>query len=542
MKGTRVFHVLILFTLSLLVWATAHGQGGNLLTNPGFEPPFQTLSGEPPRQVATGWTPWHIQGSGTSFSELIQPEYYPASDDVNGLGIPRIRSGNDAQQYFTFFATHSGGVYQTVSGVTSGTQYRFQVYAYVWSTSLDNVDVSDQPGGVIMQVGIDPTGGTNPESTNIVWSAAGSPQYDAYVPYEVTATAQSTSMTVFVRSTVSAAVKNNVIYLDDASLTTAGGNTATAVPPTATSVPPSATTVPPTATTAPPTATEAEPTATTEEETSVPPTETEAGTEAPPAAEPPPATDTIAAPTAEAFTPTNTLPPPTPSGPTNTPSPSPTVDRGVFPNNIVHNVRAGDTVARLAALYGSTIDAIISANGLNSNGLIFVGQGLVIPVRLAPPATATPIPTGQVTAAVTVTNPTAMPTLTSVPPVQPTTQTYIVRPGDTLSTIAVRFNTTTSTLAQLNNIVNRNLIYYGQRLVVPTGAPSLPPLPTAIVIPSGTVGPTVTPPVIRTYRVALGDNLYSIALRFSVPLSRLIQFNGIANPNRIYVGQVLVIP
>ena len=79
-------------------------------------------------------------------------------------------------------------------------------------------------------------------------------------------------------------------------------------------------------------------------------------------------------------------------------------------------------------------------------------------------------------------------------------------------------------------------------LRVPRAAPSLPPLPTAIVIPSGTVGPTVTPPVIRTYRVALGDNLFNIALRFNVSLTNLIQYNGILNPNRIYVGQVLVIP
>ncbi len=522
MKGTRVFHILIVVALFLLMWTTAHAQGGNLLTNPGFEPPFQTLSGEPPRRVAQGWIPWHIQGSGTSFSELIQPEYYPASDDVNGLGVPRIRSGNDAQQYFTFFATHSGGVYQTVSGITSGTEYRFQVYAYVWSTTLDDVNSSQEPGGVIMQVGIDPTGGTNPDSTTIVWSAAGSPQYDAFVPYSITAAAQSSSVTVFVRSTVSAAVKNNVIYLDDASLTTASAG-ATSAPSTAT---PSATPIPPTSTSQPPTATP-------EDATSEPATQTPVPTEA---VEP---TDTEAPPTAEALTPTNTVPPPTPSGPTNTPSPSPTVDRGTFPSNIVHTVRAGDTVAQLSALYGSTIDAIISANGLNSNGLIFVGQGLVIPVRLASPVTLTPAPEGQVTLVV---NPTAVPTLTPVPQAQPSTQSYIVRPGDTLSAIAVRFNTTTSTLAQLNNIVNRNLIYYGQRLTVPTGAPSLPPLPTAIVIPSGTVGPTVTPPVIRTYRVALGDNLFNIALRFNVSLTNLIQYNGILNPNRIYVGQVLVIP
>jgi putative chitinase len=209
------------------------------------------------------------------------------------------------------------------------------------------------------------------------------------------------------------------------------------------------------------------------------------------------------------------------------------VDRSVFPGTIVHTVQRGDTVARLAELYGSSIDAIISANGLNSNGLIFVGQGLVVPVRLGAPAT--------VMQGLTPVNATRVPPPTAAPP---TAATYVVRPGDSLLGIAIRFNTTITALAQLNNIVNRDLIYAGQRLIVPSGGGgSLPsPLPTAIILQPGSPGPTVTAPVIRTYRVQSGDNLFNIALRFNVPLSRLIQFNGLLNANRIYVGQVLVIP
>lgn len=545
MKGTRAFYILVVSWL-LLVAMTAQAQGGNLLTNPGFEPPFQTVSGEPPRMVAQGWTPWHISGQGTSFSELIQPEYYPASDDTNGLGIPRIRSGNDAQQYFTFFATHAGGVYQRVTGLTSGTQYRFQVYAYVWSTSLDNPETSENPGGVVMQVGIDPTGGTNGESSSIVWSTAGSPQYDAYVPYQVTAAAQGSAVTVFVRSTVSAAVKNTVIYLDDASLTLA--STPTTAPSTATPTTPPPTNVFPTA--APATSTTAP--ATTAPSTTAPATSAPATTAAPtgvsasPTTAPtdtsePTATNT-AAPTVESFTATPTATPtlsPTPAGPTFTPSPSPTVDRVTFPNSIIHTVQSGDTVARLAQLYGSTIDGIISANGLNANGLIYVGQGLIIPVRLLPPATATPVIAQPTQIMVTIAPTQVLPT--SVP-AQPTTTSYIVRPGDTLYSIAVRFRTTVTTLAQMNNIVNRDLIYYGQRLIVPSGGVGPAPVPTAIVLQPGNPGPTVTPVIIRTYRVQSGDNLFNIALRFNVDLSTLAQYNNILNQNRIFVGQVLVIP
>ncbi|MGI5896958.1 MAG: GH25 family lysozyme [Oscillospiraceae bacterium] len=46
---------------------------------------------------------------------------------------------------------------------------------------------------------------------------------------------------------------------------------------------------------------------------------------------------------------------------------------------------------------------------------------------------------------------------------------YIVQPGDTLSGIAEQFGTTAEVLAQLNGIQNPNLIYVGQRIVLPSG-------------------------------------------------------------------------
>ncbi len=51
-----------------------------------------------------------------------------------------------------------------------------------------------------------------------------------------------------------------------------------------------------------------------------------------------------------------------------------------------------------------------------------------------------------------------------------------------------------------------------------------------------------TRPVGRFYVVQPGDNLFRIALRFEVSLQALAAANGITNINRIFVGQVLVIP
>jgi len=45
--------------------------------------------------------------------------------------------------------------------------------------------------------------------------------------------------------------------------------------------------------------------------------------------------------------------------------------------------------------------------------------------------------------------------------------TYVIRPGDTLSSIARRFNTTVEELVRLNNIANPDLIIAGETLLIP---------------------------------------------------------------------------
>ncbi len=497
----------------------AYAQGANLLTNPGFEQPFITLDGTPPRQVAQGWSPWNL-GGGQSASENVQPEYYPASDVTNGLGVPRIRSGSDAQQYHSFFAT---------------AQLRFSAYVYVWSSTFDEANKSDGDGGVVVTVGIDPTGGTSADSTNVVWSASAI-QYDAYNEYTVSTTASESSVTVFVRTTVSVPVKNTNIYVDDASLVVAGTN-----PPPATSTPIATATQnsPPSATnTLVPTATQVIPVATsTSDDLGIVSTATPAPSSTPlptstslplataiPTNTPiPQPTNTVipteVPPTQEAQVSTNT---PISATATLVPTSTATPFGGVFFGKVVHVVRSGDTVGQLASIYGSTTSAIVEANGLNDSAFIRVGQTLVVPVRLGAPATSTPTVTPLVPP-------------TTAPPV---TTTYVVVTGDTLGRIAVRFNTTASTLAQLNGITNPNIIHVGQRLIIPVGGQVITQPPSGPVVIATSAPPSQT----KTYVVRAGDTLFRIALRNGVSLRSLIQANGIVDANRVYVGQVLVIP
>lgn len=97
--------------------------------------------------------------------------------------------------------------------------------------------------------------------------------------------------------------------------------------------------------------------------------------------------------------------------------------------------------------------------------------------------------------------------------------TYTVKSGDTLSSIAAKFNTSYQALASLNGISNPNLIYVGQVLRI-NGSAS-----------TGSV----------YYTVRVGDNLSAIASRYGTSYQSIAALNGLANPNLIYAGQTLKI-
>jgi LysM repeat protein len=140
----------------------------------------------------------------------------------------------------------------------------------------------------------------------------------------------------------------------------------------------------------------------------------------------------------------------------------------------------------------------------------------------AVPADATAIPPTEVPP--TAIPPTSAPAPTTAP--GSGTTTYTVQRGDTLYSIARRYGSTVEAIAAANSIANPSLIRVGQTLTIPggTGVP--------VPVPSGGT----------TYVVQRGDNLFRIALRYGISYVYLAQYNGIADPSRIYVGQVIKIP
>ncbi|MEL7235951.1 MAG: hypothetical protein AAGK74_15705, partial [Chloroflexota bacterium] len=122
-----IFCVALLGVLAIRVdRVTAQSQ--NRLVNPGFESPFTDESGDPPRAVANGWDAWNVQRSADEPDfQNTQPEYFET------VRADRIRNGNNAQRYESFFATHTGGVFQVVPNVQIDSIVTFGAYVYVWS-------------------------------------------------------------------------------------------------------------------------------------------------------------------------------------------------------------------------------------------------------------------------------------------------------------------------------------------------------------------------------------------------------------------------
>ncbi|HEY8507146.1 MAG TPA: LysM peptidoglycan-binding domain-containing protein, partial [Steroidobacteraceae bacterium] len=124
---------------------------------------------------------------------------------------------------------------------------------------------------------------------------------------------------------------------------------------------------------------------------------------------------------------------------------------------------------------------------------------------------------------------------------QPEPGTYRVRPGDTLSQIALEYRTTVSALAELNGISPRSTLRVGQRLIVPESQPrtvvaSAPATPKA----PNTETPAAAEPG-AVYVVRRGDALSEIAKKTGVSEAQLLKLNKIRNPNFIFEGQQLLL-
>ncbi len=151
-----------------------------------------------------------------------------------------------------------------------------------------------------------------------------------------------------------------------------------------------------------------------------------------------------------------------------------------------YTVKKGDSLYSIANKYNTTVDELKRINNLTSN-ILSIGQVLKLPSDKA-----------------------------SDEEKEENTITYTVQKGDSLYSIAKKYNTTIDAIKNLNNLTT-NILSIGQVLLIPTSTN-----------------------LETTYTVQRGDSLYSIAKKYDTTVDRLKQLNNLSS-NLLSVGQILIV-
>lgn len=158
-------------------------------------------------------------------------------------------------------------------------------------------------------------------------------------------------------------------------------------------------------------------------------------------------------------------------------------------DRILYKVKRGDTLSKIALEFNTTVEHLVQINNIKNPNLIYTGEILTISCNHN-----------------NNTNDNDSQNMI----------TYKVKRGDTLSQIALEYNTTVSSLVNLNNIKNPNLIYAGETIkIIPNNSSS------------------------NYYTVKRGNTLWGIARMYNTSVANIVRMNGIRNPNLIYPGQTL---
>lgn len=148
----------------------------------------------------------------------------------------------------------------------------------------------------------------------------------------------------------------------------------------------------------------------------------------------------------------------------------------------LYTVKSGDNLYSIARRYGLTMNELMEYNNLGTT-LLSIGQILKIPTKQT---------------------------------ITPSETTYVVKSGDSLYSIARKYNTTVNDLMKYNNLTS-NLLSIGQTLKIPTSESA-----------------------ITSYTVKSGDTLYSIAKKYNTTVDELKRKNNLTS-NTLSIGQTLII-
>ena len=250
----------------------------------------------------------------------------------------------------------------------------------------------------------------------------------------------------------------------------------------------------------------------------------------------------------------------------------------------VYIVKKGDSLYSIAQKYNTTVDELKKLNGLTSN-IINVGQVLKLPEKenivdydlyivkkgdtLYKIANNYNISVNELKKINNLTSDTlSIGDQLLVPIIDESDYTiYIVKKGDSLYSIAQKYNTTVDSIKKLNNLAS-NLLSINQQLKIPTKKEEeVQNFYNYVVVPGDTlysiaknnnttveiiksinnlssnvidVGMQLKLPINFVYTVKKGDSLYSIAQKYNTTVDELKRKNNLSS-NLLSIGQILII-
>lgn len=232
----RVLALMMTVVMIAGVMPAAAQDASNLLVNGGLEeasfgPYIGRRGGDFPIYLPNGWNYWFAAPTGdrTNRAEraTIQPHPGPGPNPYEGGRAMNVDCG---------FFSCTAAVFQQVGSIQPGSPLTASAWSQVKACNLGGGTScgSARESGSQTRIGIDPTGGTDPNNPAIVWSGFVQP-HDQWLQQTVSATASGATVTVFLYSTQSAFADLNKTYWDSVVLTgtTVGAGTALPGAPTA---------------------------------------------------------------------------------------------------------------------------------------------------------------------------------------------------------------------------------------------------------------------------------------------------------------------
>ncbi|MGE7769517.1 LysM peptidoglycan-binding domain-containing protein [Viridibacillus arvi] len=183
-------------------------------------------------------------------------------------------------------------------------------------------------------------------------------------------------------------------------------------------------------------------------------------------------------------------------------------------NEIFYTVQKGNTLSAIAQKYSTTVANLKKWNNLKSD-IIYVGQKLII----SKGETLENAGLGEST------NSNNQSTTTN--------KYYTVKKGNTLSVIAIKYNTTVTKLKKWNNL-STDTIYIGQKLIVNKSGKD------ENIVQGENTNSSNQSATTKYYTIQKGNTLSGIAIKYNTTVAKLKSWNNLKS-DTIYIGQKIIV-